>query len=159
MHKAKPAQAATGPGQPSLVYNDPLKNAIYRSPKEDWSDLPLNKTLRGAPPNCGLPIGNLTSQLFGNIYLNPLDHFIKRELKLTLHPKKIYLQPVTNGFPFPGAFILPYRTYPGRRIVGNFRRAIMQPDKDPQKQENRITSYKGLFSHFDCYKMEKMWIR
>ncbi|MDQ3005964.1 MAG: RNA-directed DNA polymerase, partial [Chloroflexota bacterium] len=29
----------------------------------------------------GLPIGNLTSQFWGNCYLNPLDHFIKRELQ------------------------------------------------------------------------------
>ncbi|MBK8903274.1 MAG: RNA-dependent DNA polymerase [Anaerolineaceae bacterium] len=29
----------------------------------------------------GLPIGNLTSQFWANCYLNPLDHFIKRELK------------------------------------------------------------------------------
>lgn len=28
----------------------------------------------------GLPIGNLTSQLFGNYYLSPLDHFIKEQL-------------------------------------------------------------------------------
>jgi hypothetical protein len=28
----------------------------------------------------GIPIGNLTSQLFANIYLNELDHFVKREL-------------------------------------------------------------------------------
>lgn len=28
----------------------------------------------------GLPIGNLTSQFWANVYLNPLDHFIKREL-------------------------------------------------------------------------------
>jgi len=28
----------------------------------------------------GLPIGNLTSQFWANCYLNPLDHFIKREL-------------------------------------------------------------------------------
>ncbi len=28
----------------------------------------------------GLPIGNLTSQLFGNYYLNPLDHFLKETL-------------------------------------------------------------------------------
>lgn len=28
----------------------------------------------------GLPIGNLTSQFWSNCYLNPLDHFIKREL-------------------------------------------------------------------------------
>jgi retron-type reverse transcriptase len=30
---------------------------------------------------CGLPIGNLTSQFWANVYLNPLDHFVKRELK------------------------------------------------------------------------------
>lgn len=29
----------------------------------------------------GLPIGNLTSQFWANCFLNPLDHFIKRELK------------------------------------------------------------------------------
>ena len=29
----------------------------------------------------GLPIGNLTSQFWANVYLNPLDHFIKRDLK------------------------------------------------------------------------------
>lgn len=35
----------------------------------------------------GLPIGNLTSQLFANIYLNPLDQFVKHELK-----EKYYLR-------------------------------------------------------------------
>jgi RNA-directed DNA polymerase len=29
----------------------------------------------------GLPIGNLTSQFWANCYLNPLDQFVKRELK------------------------------------------------------------------------------
>ncbi|MCK6628940.1 MAG: reverse transcriptase/maturase family protein [Anaerolineae bacterium] len=29
----------------------------------------------------GLPIGNLTSQFWSNCYLNPFDHFVKRELK------------------------------------------------------------------------------
>ncbi|HEX9971516.1 MAG TPA: reverse transcriptase domain-containing protein [bacterium] len=28
----------------------------------------------------GLPIGNLTSQFWANVYLNPVDHFVKREL-------------------------------------------------------------------------------
>lgn len=28
----------------------------------------------------GIPIGNLTSQIFANIYLNPLDHYIKEQL-------------------------------------------------------------------------------
>ncbi len=30
----------------------------------------------------GLPIGNLTSQFFANLYLNGLDHFIKEQLKV-----------------------------------------------------------------------------
>jgi retron-type reverse transcriptase len=30
----------------------------------------------------GLPLGNLTSQLFANIYLHELDHFIKHELRV-----------------------------------------------------------------------------
>jgi retron-type reverse transcriptase len=30
----------------------------------------------------GLPIGNLTSQFFANVYLNDFDHFIKEELRL-----------------------------------------------------------------------------
>jgi retron-type reverse transcriptase len=29
----------------------------------------------------GIPIGNLTSQLFANVYLNELDQFVKRDLK------------------------------------------------------------------------------
>jgi len=30
----------------------------------------------------GLPIGNLTSQFLANLYLSPLDHFVKHELRL-----------------------------------------------------------------------------
>lgn len=33
-------------------------------------------------PNVGLPLGNLTSQLLVNIYLNELDQYIKRSLKV-----------------------------------------------------------------------------
>lgn len=39
----------------------------------------------------GMPIGNLTSQLFANIYLNDLDHFIKHELRA-----KFYLRYVDD---------------------------------------------------------------
>ena len=30
----------------------------------------------------GIPIGNLTSQLFANVYLNELDHFVKEKLQV-----------------------------------------------------------------------------
>ena len=37
----------------------------------------------GFPPaGSGLPIGNLTSQWWGNHYLSGFDHFIKRELEI-----------------------------------------------------------------------------
>ncbi|MEZ4679772.1 MAG: RNA-directed DNA polymerase [Caldilineaceae bacterium] len=41
-------------------------------------DLFTVEALRARPR--GLPIGNLTSQFWANCYLNPIDHFIKREL-------------------------------------------------------------------------------
>ncbi|PIZ54772.1 hypothetical protein COV03_01875 [Candidatus Uhrbacteria bacterium CG10_big_fil_rev_8_21_14_0_10_41_26] len=33
-------------------------------------------------PNVGLPLGNLTSQVFSNIYLNELDQFVKHRLRV-----------------------------------------------------------------------------
>jgi hypothetical protein len=43
----------------------------------------------------GLPIGNLTSQFWANCYLNPLDHFIQRELGC-----KGYVRYVDDGLVF-----------------------------------------------------------
>ncbi|MFA4889763.1 MAG: reverse transcriptase domain-containing protein [Candidatus Omnitrophota bacterium] len=42
----------------------------------------INEILRSNNTDCGIPIGNLTSQLFANIYLNKLDHFVKEELRI-----------------------------------------------------------------------------
>ena len=72
-----------------VVYNDPLKNAAFRSLPCAWDDLPKDKSLMGSAPNCGLPIGNLTSQLFANVYLNPLDHFVKRVLKMKYYGRYV----------------------------------------------------------------------
>jgi len=43
--------------------------------------IPPQKSLFNAPLGHGLPIGNLTSQFFANIYLNELDQFVKHRLK------------------------------------------------------------------------------
>ncbi|MCP4425121.1 MAG: RNA-dependent DNA polymerase [Chloroflexi bacterium] len=40
---------------------------------------PADNLLAASRPR-GLPIGNLTSQFWGNCYLNPFDHFVKQEL-------------------------------------------------------------------------------
>lgn len=57
---------------------------IYRRPQiVDFLGLPVGFP----PPGCGLPIGNLTSQWWGNHYLSGLDHFIKRELKVSSYQR------------------------------------------------------------------------
>lgn len=40
------------------------------------------KSARFTPATKGVPIGNLTSQLFANVYLNELDQFIKHTLRV-----------------------------------------------------------------------------
>lgn len=37
----------------------------------------------------GLPIGNLTSQFFANIYLNGFDHFVKEQLKISQYVRYV----------------------------------------------------------------------
>jgi retron-type reverse transcriptase len=64
-----------------VVFHDPTKDYILQDAEGLRHHLPPHKTLFGAPPDCGLPIGNLTSQFFANVYLNALDQFVKHELK------------------------------------------------------------------------------
>lgn len=42
----------------------------------------LKKIIDSTPGDKGIPIGNLTSQLFANSYLNELDRFIKHRLRI-----------------------------------------------------------------------------
>lgn len=63
-----------------VIFNDPTRNCILKGKKSDWIGLPADKSLFHTRPGCGLPIGNLTSQLFGNVYLDGFDHFVKGEL-------------------------------------------------------------------------------
>lgn len=63
-----------------------LFNTIIDSspqPLKPWSVMSADEDLVDfAQRVVGLPLGNLTSQFFGNVYLNDLDHFIKQELKI-----------------------------------------------------------------------------
>jgi hypothetical protein len=38
-----------------------------------------------ARPGVGLPLGNLTSQLLVNVYMNEFDQFVKRKLKIKFY--------------------------------------------------------------------------
>ena len=81
-----------------VIYHDPSNHCIIKGNKSDWDNLPRDKSLFYTPDNCGLPIGNLTSQ-------NSFDHFIKHNLKIRyygryvddfvmIHPDKEYLKSI-----------------------------------------------------------------
>jgi len=64
-----------------LLTGNPADTAIRQGRPEDFARVPPYKRLANAPPEKGLPIGNLTSQFFANVYLNELDQFVKHQLK------------------------------------------------------------------------------
>ncbi|MFZ2727859.1 MAG: RNA-directed DNA polymerase [Methylococcaceae bacterium] len=64
-----------------LLRHDAAKNSIYRGDPKLLQRVPAHKQLGYAGQYKGLPIGNLTSQFFANVYLNELDQFIKHKLK------------------------------------------------------------------------------
>ena len=64
-----------------VLFNNPIIGCIVKGKQSDWNGLPPSKSLFHSPAGCGLPIGNLTSQLFSNIYLTDFDHYLKCELK------------------------------------------------------------------------------
>ncbi|UZW62721.1 RNA-directed DNA polymerase [Lysobacter enzymogenes] len=61
----------------------PLQAGVRcRATPEEQAQVPPHKRLANAPTGCGLPIGNLSSQFFANVYLDVLDQFVKHELKV-----------------------------------------------------------------------------
>lgn len=64
-----------------IVLLDPNDNCVVAGSENDWIGLDPAKSMRFAGSGLGMPIGNLTSQLFSNVYLNVFDQFMKREMK------------------------------------------------------------------------------
>ncbi len=173
-----------------VIFDDPIRDVRIRGRQKDWDDLPRDKSLFYQPPGQGVVIGNLSSQLISNIYLDQLDRFVKfelgykhygryvddfflivtkeelpraladvekindflRELGLTLHPRKRYIQDVRKGVPFLGAVVYPWAITPARRIKGNFYRALVEYEKG-MRDESSIISYIGHTKHIQGKKM------
>lgn len=87
------------------IFNSVAENCRIKGSKSDWLGLPPSKSLFNYPNTTGLPIGNLTSQLFGNVYMNDFDQFVKNEMKvkyygryvddmLFVHNEKNYLESI-----------------------------------------------------------------
>lgn len=187
-----------------IIFHDSTKNCVIKGNRDDWQGLPKSKSLFFSAKNKGLPIGNLTSQLFGNIYLNDFDHYIthklvcknygryvddffiihrdpnylksltvkirtylKKEVSLELHPKKIYLQHYSKGVDFLGVWIKPYRIYIRNNTKGQFYKTLIIWNNIIQKQNGNlskdqlkkflasINSYLGIMQHYKTYKLRR----
>jgi retron-type reverse transcriptase len=64
-----------------VALHDPRPGALMRSSASLFALVPRHKSLLHAADHKGLPIGNLTSQFFANLYLNELDQYVKHGLK------------------------------------------------------------------------------
>jgi len=147
----------------------------------------------------GLPIGNLTSQLFANVYLNELDQFVKNilrerwygrymddflvisadkkhlfeikekirdflweKLKLTLHPKKSFVQNTKDGVCFVG-----YRIFYDHilikgstllRMQKKLKKRRKQLEKgliSPEKYTACANSLAGHLKHASAYRLKQ----
>ncbi|NMY04591.1 RNA-directed DNA polymerase [Pseudomonas sp. WS 5059] len=64
-----------------ILMHDPREDYETCSPAHLFNRVPQHKRLVAQPARLGLPIGNLSSQFFANIYLDALDQFAKHQLR------------------------------------------------------------------------------
>lgn len=64
-----------------ILWHDPRENYQLRSSPRLLNRVPQHKRLGCQPAHLGLPIGNLSSQFFANVYLDALDQFAKHTLQ------------------------------------------------------------------------------
>lgn len=89
--------------------------------------------------------------------LTEIKYFLRDELKLVLHPRKIYLQSVQKGVAFIGAYIKPNRIYVNHRIIKGCKR-IFKNYKNVKQYIQQINSYLGMLKHFNTKKIRwKLW--
>lgn len=132
----------------------------------------------------GLPIGNLTSQLFANIYMNEFDQFVKHELRIKYYVRytddfiiadknAIYLEillPEIQSFLHKGLSLklhlikITIRKYnSGIDFLGYviFPHHILLRTKTKNRMLKRanqanLASYLGICSHTDSYKLKRI---
>ena len=138
-------------------------------------------------PDIGLPLGNLTSQLFVNIYMNDFDQFVKHklkvkyyiryaddfvifsnekevlerlisriiqflhnQLKLELHPDKVFIKTTASGVDFLGwVHFYDHRVLRTTTKKRMFRKLMNDPSP------TRTASYLGMLSHGNTQKLQR----
>lgn len=153
-----------------------------------FNNIPTYSSMSGCCK--GLPLGNLTSQLLVNIYMDEFDQWVKhklkaryyiryaddfvflshdkrelerlfpyiitklQELKLQLHPDKVFIKTISSGVDFLGwvhfADHRVLRTATKRRMLRRLREREGSLGEEVTKQ-----SYRGVLSHGNAQKLSK----
>ena len=150
---------------------------------------PYHKSMKSTDWTYWLPLGNLTSQLFANIYLHELDHFVKHKLKvkyygryvddfvlihedkeylkrcqktienflkerlkLTLHPKKRYLQYYKKWVRFLWVMIYPHYRALGKRTIYRWNQKMANLKKQTNPRQT-WKSYDGFALHHNNWRL------
>ena len=138
-------------------------------------------------PGVGLPLGNLTSQLLVNIYMNEFDQFVKHKLKekyyirysddfvilnhnkkwieslvpeiksflnnnlkLLIHPDKIFIKTLFSGVDFLG-----WVNFPDHRVLRNATKRRIFKRIKTNKTKETLNSYFGLLRHGNTQKLKR----
>lgn len=135
----------------------------------------------------GLPLGNLTSQLLVNVYMNEFDQFVKRalkikfyvryaddflfisrdkeylikllpelekfleeKLKLTMHPKKVFLKTLNSGVDFLG-----WVQFRRHRVLRTATKNRMLKKIKVNQSQSTLAAYSALLKHGNSYKVKR----
>lgn len=162
-----------------FIFQNPTKNYYYKG-KPELRDLIIKrKTLFNK--DTGLPIGNLTSQMFANLYLSDFDWFCKENITpyyfrymddlLFVIPKSSGIRATINkinqqlnqiNLHLNSSKTRHNKLEYGVNFVGYWIKAfsihIRNSTKHRAKQATErqsINSYYGMFRHINCYNLRK----
>jgi RNA-directed DNA polymerase len=167
------------------VLSDILRKYI---PDQDilWLLSEIMGSFHSTRSGVGLPLGNLTSQLLVNIYMNEFDQFVKHrlkarryiryaddfavlsrdkgwlqdvllqmrsflllELKLEMHPDKVFIRTLASGVDFLG-----WTHFPDYRVLRTATKRRMLRNLGAKGSEKEaIQSYLGLLKHGNAWKL------
>lgn len=163
-----------------ILFNDPTENCIRRSSDERMKLIPDNKSLFSRKGK-GLPIGNLPSQMFANLYMNEFGRFViskglpifiyvddfaifshdKDYLKAIIRQCEAFLKQRLELVLHSKKRYLQH-CYNGYRMVGGiikpFRLYISNNIKESLYKSldinSKVISYLGLMGHFNTYNVK-----
>lgn len=135
----------------------------------------------------GIPLGNLTSQIFANIYMNEfdqwakrtlkakhyvryaddfvflsqdrdfleliipvIDDFLRNQLKLYLHPDKVFIKTISSGVDFLG-----WINFPHHRVLRTATKSRILRRSGSDFSPAQMASYLGLLGYGDTYELQQ----